>query len=255
MKRCLPIAHLCVALALVTACAGRLGPAARPLPAGDPRPAALLEALARAGAARHALRGVARVALDGPNGSGRARQILLVERPDRLRVEVLGLLDQTLALLVTDGARYRLVRSADRSVEQGAVHEGLLADVTGVALSPEDAVRVLLAAPVAPGARAIGGAALAGAGVRAITASSQGLDREAFDFDAAARLARWARLGADGEPLVEARYAEWRDLGGVAFPHALEIVDHASGASARLAWSRVELDPALAPALFELPAP
>lgn len=244
-----------LALALAMGCAGPRPPTARPIAAGDPRLAAQVAALVHDGEARHALRGVARVAIDGPNGSGRAKQILVVERPERLRVEVLGLLDQTVALLVTDGRSYRLVRSGDRTVERGAVYDALLAEVTGVALSPGDAVRMLLGAPLAPGVRVIGGAALSDAGLRAFVARGDGLERESLDFDAAGRLRSWTRLAADGEPLVEATWTEWRDLAGRPFPHALAIVDHASGAEARVAWSRVELDPDLAPGLFELPPP
>jgi len=123
-----PIAALGLALAL--ACATAREPAPTPLPASDPRPAALLGSVTHDAATRRSLRGVARLAIDGPAGAGRAKQILVLERPARLRVEVLGLLDQTLAVLVTDGARYRLVRSQDRSVDQGPVYDALLVQVT-----------------------------------------------------------------------------------------------------------------------------
>ena len=237
----------------LAACAAPRGPIARPLAAGDTRPAALVGRLAADGASRHALRGVARLALDGPSGAARAKQILLVERPARLRAEILGLLDQTVALLVTDGVSYRLVRSDDPpSVERGPVDEALLAEIAGIAFSPQLAVRVLLAAPAESGERVVGGAALSDGGVRAIVTSGAGPWRESFDFDGEARLARWARLGADGEPLLEARWDDWRPVGASLFPHALELTDHATGAHARLAWSRLELDPPLAPALFDV---
>jgi hypothetical protein len=239
------------ALALLTACAARR-PAARALSEGDPRPAQLGAALEREAAARRSLRGVAKVALDGPGGSGRAKQVLALERPARLRVEVLGLLDQTIALLVSDGARYRLVRS-DRSAETGPVHDALLADVAGLAVTPAAAVGVLLAAPLAAGARVVGGAALADGGVQALVANGGRLERERLDFDAAGNLRAWTLLAVDGEPLLEARYADLRPLAGAVFPYDVELIDHASGASARIAWSRVELDPVLSPSLFALP--
>lgn len=244
----------CVALLLVAACAGARAPREAPLADADPRPAALVAALAETGAARASLRGVARVALDGPGGAGRAKQVLALARPARLRVEVLGLLDQTVALLVTDGARYRLVRSGDRHVETGPVYDALLADVAGISLTPAEAVRVLLGAPVAPDARVSpGGAALGDGGVRALVARPDALEREALDFDAEGRLTRWALLGADGAALLEAIYTDPRPAGDGWFAHAVELRDAASGAVARLTWSRVELDPPLDDALFALP--
>jgi hypothetical protein len=244
----------CVALLLAVGCAGARAPQESTLAASDPRPAALVAALVGAGAERESLRGVARVALDGPGGSGRAKQVLALARPAQLRVEVLGLLDQTIALLVTDGTRYRLARSADRVVETGPVHDGLLADVAGIALTPAEAVRVLLGAPVAADARASGaGVALADGGVRAVVARPDAFEREALDFDAQGRLSRWALLGADGAPLLEAIYTDPRPAGDGWFAHAVELRDAASGAVARFVWSRVELNPVLDAALFELP--
>lgn len=242
---------MATAAALLLACAGSRAPVARPLADADPRPAALLEAQLREGAARTALRGVAKLAIDGPNGSGRARQIVLVERPAKLRVEVLGLLDQTLALLVTDGAHYRFVRGADRFVERDAVHEALLEEVAGLAVAPARGVRLLLASPVGPGTRLLGGASLDDGGVRVLVAPAAGLEREALDFDADARLRRWALLGADGDPLLEARFDDWRAAGASDFPFAVEIDDRVNETRVRVEWSRVELNPVLSPALFD----
>lgn len=246
-------ARSCVALLVAVGCATARAPHEAPLAASDPRPAALVASLARIGETRTSLRGVARVALDGPGGSGRAKQVVALERPARLRVEVLGLLDQTIALLVTDGDRYRYVRSADRAIETGPVRDGLLAEVAGIALTPAEAVRVLLGAPVAPDARVVGGAALAEGGVRAVVARPDALEREALDFDAAGRLTRWALLGADGTPLLEVLYTDPRPSGADWFAYAVELRDADSGAVARFAWSRVELDPKLDAALFALP--
>src|SRR5690606_24034801 len=132
------VAVLAVAPA-ASACGAPRGPRATPLPAAGLRPAALLDALARAGEARRSLRAVARLAIDGPAGGGRAKQILLLERPARLRVEVLGLLDQRVAVLTTDGAEYRLYRAADRSLTGGPVHDALLWEVAGLAVTPAQA--------------------------------------------------------------------------------------------------------------------
>jgi len=95
---------LFAALLAATACRTP-APIAVPLPPDDPRPAALLDAWARAAGERHGLRARARLAVDGADGALhlRGKQILVLERPAYLRVEILGLLNQTVAVLVTDG--------------------------------------------------------------------------------------------------------------------------------------------------------
>ena len=252
--RALPRPIAALGLALAFACATAREPAPTPLPASDPRPAALFASVTRDAATRRALRGVARLAIDGPAGAGRATQILVLERPARLRVEVLGLFDQTLAVLVTDGARYRLVRSQDRSIEEGVVYDALLRDVAGLALTPEQAVGVLLGAPLSAGARLERAALLPGAGVRIEVRRNGALELEQLDCDAAGNVQRWALLGAGGDLLVEARYGDRRTLGGVAFANEVELRDLRTDASVRIAWSRVELDPVLPPELFDVPA-
>src|SRR5512139_2216463 len=110
---------LAAALPLALALAACRTPGAlRPLPATDPRPALLLDAFERAAQERRALRGRARIDVEGDSGlrlSG--RQVIVAERPTHLRVEVLGLFDQALAVLTTDGDRFELFRSADLSFQ------------------------------------------------------------------------------------------------------------------------------------------
>ena len=252
--RALPRSIAASGLALALACATARAPAPAPLPASDPRPAALLASVTRDAATRRSLRGVARLAIDGPAGAGRAKQILVLERPARLRVEVLGLLDQTLAVLVTDGARYRVARSQDRSVEAGPVYDALLRDVAGLAVTPEQAVGVLLGAPFSSDARLERAAQLPGDALRLELRRDGALEREQLDCDAAGNVQRWALLGADGDLLLEARYGDRRPLGGVAFAHEVELRDLRADASVRIVWSRVELDPVLPPELFAVPA-
>ena len=58
-----------------------------PLPAGDPRPGALLAAWAEAAEQRRALRGRARLAVDAGDGDVRlrGRQLIALERPKQRR--------------------------------------------------------------------------------------------------------------------------------------------------------------------------
>lgn len=254
-RRALPlrIASLFCSAVLAAACAAPSGPRALPMPPGDARPAALLGGLAHLAAARRALRGVAQLALDGPAGSGRAKQVLVVERPARLRVDVLGLLDQTLAVLTTDGERFRLLRVPERSTDSGLVYPDLLRDVTGLAVTPEQAVALLLGAPLPPpGARVESAAQLPEGGVRVELRVPGAPERERLEFDADARLRGWARLDRGGEVLSEARFDDYQALGDDAFAREIGLFDRSSGARARLRFAQVELNPALPPGVFDL---
>lgn len=237
----------------ILGCAASRPPRPVPLPASDVRPLALLEGLARAGEARHSLRGVARLGIEGPAGEGRAKQVLLAERPAQLRVEILGLLDQRIAVLTTDGAEYRLYRAEDRSLTGGPVYAALLWEVAGLAVTPEQAVRLLLGAPALPAeARLVAGTALADGRVELTLRGPEAAESVRVTFDAGGRLIAWTLLGVDDEPLQEARWSEYRPLGGDDFPYQLELEESATGARAQVRFHTVELNPVLSPELFEL---
>ena len=72
-----------------------------PLPEDRPAALGLLAELADRAGRRQALRAVARISIDGPEGAARASQRLAVQRPDRMRVEVLGLFDQIQASIAS----------------------------------------------------------------------------------------------------------------------------------------------------------
>ena len=74
----------------------------------------------------------------------RGRQVLVAERPASLRVEIQGLLNQTVAVLVTDGERFELFRADDRSYRSGPVEPDLLWRHAWLALTPQQAIDVLL---------------------------------------------------------------------------------------------------------------
>ena len=231
----------------------------RPLGLEDPRARDLLSGLVHSAQIRSSLRGVARLALDGPDGAGRATQIVMLERPARLRVEVLGFLNQTVAVLTTDGDRFQLFQAEDRSHREGAVRPGLLGEIAGLSLTPRDAVGVLLGTPALPrGAQLIRAASLSDGGTRLDLGPGGGSDAGAvggwvrlrLDFDAASRLRRWAYLDAAGEAFLETRFDAYRYVSGLPFAHEIELRDRRHRTSARLRFADVELNPELPPTVF-----
>jgi len=228
-------------------------PTATPLPPDDTRPAALLRGLAARVAERHSLRGVAKVALEGPGGASRSRQILVVERPARLRVEVQGFLNQLVAVLVSDGERFELFRAQDRSVEQGDVHPGILYQVAGIPLRPEAVVDVLLGAPDLGGRPLPGPAALlSDGGVEIDLVEEHGVGLRRLHFDSDAQLRKLEVRTEEGELAWSVGFEDYRVVGGVSFAHDIVLEFPLAEARAEVTFQQVELNPTLSPEVFAL---
>jgi hypothetical protein len=218
-----------------------------PLGAGDPRATLRVAALAALAEERHALRASGRVESEGPGGSGFSRQLLLVERPARLRIEVIGLLEQRVLVLATDGERYELYRAESPGLETGEVHPGVLDEAAGLPLTPDAAAALLLAAPLAPDGPP-SAAREDGAGALSLSWPDQTLD-----FDAEGRLVGLA-FHPGARDVLRAHWSEWRESAGAGgeFPHRLELELFEPEARFRLDYRQVELNPPLAPELFRL---
>jgi len=244
-------ARLLALTVLVAGC--RSLPVATPLPEGDARPDACLAALVAAGAARESLRGVARVALSGPAGESRSKQILVVARPARLRVEVQGLLGQLVAVLVSDGARFALFRAGDGTVEEGEIRPALLYEVAGLPLRPEEAVDALLGVPALREPTRRGpAAALSNGFVRVDLLDAAGGPTRRLECDAEAQLRRLEVRAPDGSLAWQASYDDHRPVGGTSFPHEIELDFPADEARAKVTFQWLELNPELPPDIFAL---
>jgi outer membrane biogenesis lipoprotein LolB len=232
-------------------------PTLRPLPADDPRPAALLERWSASVADRRALRGIARLAVDATRPDGeplrlRSKQRVVLARPDRLRVEVQGFLGTTLAVLTVDQQRYALLQTEDRHFESGEAYPGLLRDVVGLDLATRDAVDLILGDPGGGRPLRVGSAFALGDDVTRVElagADGQG-GRRSLDLDSQARLRRWAVRDARGSLRWRATFDDYAPVAGS--PVAHRVLLELPSASAVLALSAVELNPALDPDIFRL---
>jgi hypothetical protein len=247
---------LVVALLIVSAC--KTVVPAVPLPPDDPRPAAFLAQWDAAARSRNALRGRAHLAVDGVDGKVRIRghQILVLARPARLRVEVLGFLNQTAAVIATDGQRFEVFRSGDRCYETGAVDPDLLWREAHLALTPEQAVEVLLGVPASGAGLVPRRAALtAGDLVRMDLVDAEQRVRRRVAFDATARLREFEVLGDDGALRWRAQFGDHAPVDGVPFPHKIVLDVTAGGVHVEISLRDLELNPELPPDIFQLRAP
>lgn len=223
----------------------------------DPQQAQVLLDELRAGTEqRRSLRGIATLSFDGTAGNVRSRQVIVVDSPSRLRVEVQGFLNQTLAVLVTDNGQFDLFRAEDRSRRSGAVYPGLLFEVAQIDLTPEEGVALLLGAPPEiDGLLLASAAGLDGGGVRVDRVDTAGVLRQRLDFDGEGRLSRVEAYEPGERLLWSVEYRGHRPVGSVPFAHELLLWFPASQTQVELDFKQVELNPELPEGVFALPPP
>lgn len=224
------------------------------LPPDDPRPARLLAQWQTTAESRVGLRGRAKLSVDARGGAARlrGRQILVVEKPSRLRVEVKALFDQTVAVLVTDGGEFELLRADDRSYRRGAVEPGLLWETVWLDLEPEHAIALLVAAPDIGDARRPARARVDDAGgIEIDLTDAEGRLLRRVGFDAEGRLRALEHFGVDGVRAWRAEYDAYAPVGDDEFPHRLRL-QTAEETTAEVVLSGIELNPEIAPEVFRL---
>lgn len=227
-----------------------------PLTRDDERPRAMLQALEATSGTRKSLRATARVSIEGQRGASFARQLVLLERPARLRLEVLGVMGQRVAVLASDGARYDLYRAERAGIESGEVHPGILYEVAGLAITPDEVVRLALGAPLeSPGADpGIASASeLPEGGVRVELAYRTGEVRRTLEFASDSALVRFAARDPEGTLILEARFSDYRPIGAARFAFRIDVSLPAAQSRAEIQFQSVELNPSLPAELFRLP--
>ena len=210
----------------------------------ESRVASWIESTARISAERKSLRATARASFAGPDGTAKFREIILVERPDRLRLESLNFLGQTQTLLVPDGEEFSFFDG--RELERGRVSRMLLQERLGLDLEPAEAVAVLLAAPELPT-----GLPHAVYGRDGDRVADFGAKRVGFGPDG--ELQAVERLERDGSVRWRVEYTRWRDVSGGRYPSSMVLHFPGSEIRAELDLRDVELNLGLDPALFQLP--
>lgn len=255
------------------------------LPIDDARAERVLRDYLELVEARSALRGSARVRLEGPDFKLNRPQRILVERPGRIRFEVIGLFDQLVAILATDGRRFGFYEASNGLVSRGRVTPALLWNLAKIDLDVPEVVGLLLGAPMpnAGLARAAvwlepdGGLVLAFAWPTNVSNAKCSDDPEGslfdsdcfvsvdaledggemFLFDVDGRLAEVRGLDPGGVIRFRATFEDYRSLdgetSGVDFPNRVTIRSPSAESLARFDWNRVMLADELSDRFFRIP--
>ncbi len=233
-----------IACVFLAACAELTGPGAfRPVAGEEQTMRARVERAVAEASERQTLRAVGKLSVAGPGGSGSVKQVILVERPERLRLESLNVLGQAATMMVTDGKGYAFYDG--KTLDTGAVSAEILHDRLGLAFTPAEAVGALLAAPlpVVWPARGV----LARGPERAVLFADQSLH-----FGADGELAAIESLDANGAVRWVAEYAAWREVPGGRYPFNVVLSFPETKLRAELVLDKVELDVQIDEALFRL---
>jgi len=195
------------------------------------------------GEARKTLRAVGSLKVRARSGSGRVKQVILAERPARLRLESINFLGQTQTLLVTDGESFSFFDG--RELLSGAVSRDVLLEYMGMDLEPDEAVRALLAAP-----RLGDGAPrnILGDGDDRIV----NLDHKRVRYAADGELLSVEALDARGATRWQAAYSRWHPLPNGRYPFAMVLSFPRTELRAELKLDEVEVNSELDPALFRV---
>jgi hypothetical protein len=199
----------------------------------------------------HSLKGLAsiRAEIDGRVTS--ARQALLMEKPARLRAEVLGLFGQPALQVAVDRGQLAVHVVQEGRYLQGAATAGNLARFTRMPLGVDDLVRLALYdVPLIP----YGESSLQTdeRGYLLRLEASRG-DRQNLLFDAAGRL-YGVEYFRDGELLLKVGYDRFAEQQG-GFPKELSLDMPVRRTSLSLVYSDLELNPELGGDRFTLTPP
>ncbi len=212
---------------------------------------ALLIRLAANQGAFRSLKGLAsiRAEIDGRVTS--ARQVLLMEKPARLRADVLGLFGQPALQVAADGQRLAVHVVQEGRYLQGAATASNLARFTHMPLGVDDLVRLALYdVPLIPYGESSLHTDERGYLLR--LEASRG-DRQDLLFDAAGRL-YGVEYFRDGELLLKVGYDRFAEQQG-GFPKELSLDMPVRRTSLSLVYSDLELNPELAGDRFTLTPP
>lgn len=223
------------------------GPALGPLPSA----AAIFDALAARRAAVRSLRAWARLSYVSPEESRRAKQLLVAERPDRLRMELLSPLGAMFVLAAADGALAAYARS-ESTVYRGAASAENLQRYIQVDLPIDTAVDLLLGSP--PLDAELGGIVSADGSTVKLW-QEDGEEISVAWFTPGLEPVRCERQDADGRVILRAAFDDYATIDGARIPTKLGIELPQTQRRIDIELSDTEINPPLPETVFALQTP
>jgi len=230
-----------------------LVPAGCSLAPPKPRPivaeALLWQSLAVQQQAFSALRGMAKIRIDNETNSQRSTQVVLAQKPDRFRAEVLSMFGQPLLSVVCNGELLAVSIPSRRQFYQGVPSAENLQRFTRVPLAATDLVQLLLhQVPLIDFRQSH-----AEPGPILVLERADGV-RQRLDFDSDLRLVGASYFDQDNNLWMSVAYADFL-AGPEMVPRRVEIALPQQQLDAQVELSELEVNPVLSADKFRLPVP
>jgi len=209
----------------------------------------LWQALDRQQQAFSSLRGLAKIRVENFTGPQSSTQVVLVEKPDRFRAEVLSMFGQPLLSVASDGQQLSVSIPSRRQFFQGTPNAENLLRFTRIPLEMTDLVHLLLhQVPQIDAHRSY-----AEPGPSLVIEGAEGY-RQRLDFDHALTLVGATYFDQASRPWMTVRYTDFAADARM-FPQRVEIDLPQAEVAAQVTLSELEINPVLSADKFRLSVP
>jgi hypothetical protein len=218
-----------------------------------PEESTVLSSLFETTAVRQTLRAQAAVRVSGAGRGGSFAQVVVVELPDRARLEVQSMVGSTALVLVVRGDRLQYRSYLEHEYVTAPATRESLDRLAGIPLPPPALLRLLLGLTPLPLTRGDPRMVVEPEGPGFRLESVHGALWQRLWTGAGGLLER-GELGQAGRPLFAFAFREYRPVDGLPFPFELAVED-AAGRTLTVRYESVKLNDAIPDDLFALPAP
>jgi outer membrane lipoprotein-sorting protein len=248
-------------LLLVALLAGCTGLRVRPTPPRTVPPEAvsaesLLRGVDNRSASLHSFRALADMHYVGPKDKLAVKEIVVVERPDRLRIEMMSAFGVALQI-ASDGQHLSAYHRGERTYYRGKATPDNLARFTRLELDLRDVADLLIGLP--PGRLRLGRASIAfepPLGFWRVTTALAGGGSQTMWFDPDTLLTvRAEETDRRGTVLYKAAYSNYTTVSGVPIPREVRFEVPEQSAKIDLRYSEISLNGQLPLDLFSFAAP
>lgn len=237
---------------MLAGCAVRSAPRSAAAPIGTlPTAEQILDSLAQRRAALRGLRAMARLSYASPEESRTVRQLVVVERPDRLRFEILSPFGALFVLAAADGALAAWVRD-ESTVYRGTASAEHLQRYAQVDLAVPTAVDLLLGTPPL---RSDPGSVVSAADDAVELWQETDRVVQAAWFTPALEPLRYEQRDSEGRVLLRTTFGGYVGAVGVRVATQLAIEQPQAQRRIGIAFSEPEVNPVLAGTVFALETP